>query len=668
MQLNHHKNEFIRDKLAAGIIPSNFEISQSIQQYKEKSSFGLPSFKPIKQMSHGLSSSSSYNQNFKQLGHDLDIAYQANALNNKKAIESEENQHIERNKIFGKVKELKLRLKFIEEALLNGSVVEHVTHTFNNFYNVDFNGDSVRNIPKTTAFVDLNGSYITLERLTQAINKYDISSANVVMTHKEETTTSGSLSSLFKTTVNETFSMLTETPNNGTDEHQIWIELKNQLEANYFSVLLSSAHNVVATLRVIDTNDHEELLYDQQRTELMEWSFNARKIKRIGLTLKKTEPDGCDETGMNYYLYVLKDFSLSLETTKTNGVFVSSKISLKKLPNLVTLKANATVFKDTEIKYYLGIDRADSIVDWVAVKNKQPIDLGLLHRKTKHYTGKEQGFGSTYESKNNLYQVGTLPTHALTETVQLKAGCGLWRVDVVNYQNTSWAGTYLNLNTLSLDELRTLPNVTNQTYFLHPSQPLTVSPNEFHVLTQYVYADQEAQINGCGFIASSTQLDQLSQRVFINGTEILSHQSLSTVRLRQGLNKIQIAVSLKKGTRLSVLVNYPLKDAGREIYALRPLKEVTLAQLRTMPSDYECYAITDRKVIVNHPPKNLTTSRGPAGIPTDFNQPYRLDYQINQNQTESLTDAHTSLRVMAVLSTQNPDFAPILSDYQLIVE
>lgn len=668
MQLNHHKNKFIRDKLAAGIIPTNFEITQSIQQCKEKSSFGLPTFKPIKQMSGGLSSAAAYNQNFQQIGHDLMIAYQANALNNKKAIESEENQTIERNKIFGKVKELKLRLKFIEEALLSGSVAKHVTHTFNDFYNVDFDGDSVRNIPKTTAFVDLNGGYVTLDRLTQAINKYDISNANVTLIHKEETSTSGSINNLFKTTVNETFSMLTETNNNGTDNHQIWIELKNQLEANHFSVLLSSAHNIIASVRLIDANDQEELLYDQQGVELIEWSFNARKIKKIGLTLKKTEPDGLDERGVYYYLYVLKDFSLSLETTKTNGVFVSRPISLDKLPNLVTLKANATVFKDTEIKYYLGIDQPGEIVDWVAVKNKQSIDLNLLESKSKHYTGKAQGFGSVFEANRPLYRVGDLPTHALTETVQLKAGCGLWRLDVMNYSNTSLAGTYLNLNTISLDELKNLPNVACKTYFLHPSKSLAVSSDELHILTQYVYANQDAQINGCGLVASTDQLNQLSQRVFVNGTEVLSHQSQTTVRLRKGFNKVQIAIALKQGDRSEVLINYPLKDSGRETYALKPLKEVPLAQLRTMSTDYSCYAIYNRTIIVNHPPKNLTTSRGPAGIPSDYVQPYRVDYQVNHDKTKSFTNTDTTLRVMAVLSTNHSDFAPILSDYQLIVE
>lgn len=156
IQLKQKTDEIKKNLLTLGIEPNNFEVNQRLHEFFDQKTLGMPYYSPIKQKKYEVSSSVNYDHNFRTLQDDLMIAYAADIEMNNKVTSMQEYYDTEETNVRNELKKLAIKVDNVSEIIQDGITgIEQYIETFGNYYGIDFYGDSGRNIPYTTCFVDL---------------------------------------------------------------------------------------------------------------------------------------------------------------------------------------------------------------------------------------------------------------------------------------------------------------------------------------------------------------------------------------------------------------------------------------------------------------------------------------------------------------------------------
>ena len=164
IQKKRKTKEFSSALLKKGIEPNNFELNKMLTEYFDNHTIGMPYYAPKKQNPYEPSSKKDYNHNFLGIKEDLDVIYEANIEANNKAVAMQEYYDTEKNKVRNALTKINLRVENIMEALKSTKHVKQYVQVFDDLYSVEFYGDAKRNIPYTTAFVDLLQKKIYTEK------------------------------------------------------------------------------------------------------------------------------------------------------------------------------------------------------------------------------------------------------------------------------------------------------------------------------------------------------------------------------------------------------------------------------------------------------------------------------------------------------------------------
>ena len=179
IQRKRKVREFTKKLLQKGIEPNNFELNRMLTEYFDNHTLGMPYYSPIKQKPYDESSKDDYNHNFLTFKEDIETIYEANIEANNKAVAMQEYYDTEKNKVRNALTKINLRVENIMEALKSTKHVKQYVQVFDDLYSVEFYGDTKRNIPYTTAFVDLLQKKIYTEKTNYKTNKINISNANI---------------------------------------------------------------------------------------------------------------------------------------------------------------------------------------------------------------------------------------------------------------------------------------------------------------------------------------------------------------------------------------------------------------------------------------------------------------------------------------------------------
>ena len=155
IQRKRKTEEFQKKLLKLGIEPNNYELNRMLTEYFDNHVLGMPHYSPILQKPYEESSKDDYNHNFETFKEDIETIYEANIEANNKAVAMQQYYDLERNKVRNAIAKLQLRVENISEALKTSSHVKQYVQVFDDMYDIEFYGNAKRNIPYTTAFVDL---------------------------------------------------------------------------------------------------------------------------------------------------------------------------------------------------------------------------------------------------------------------------------------------------------------------------------------------------------------------------------------------------------------------------------------------------------------------------------------------------------------------------------
>ena len=179
IQKRRKTKEFTQQLLQKGIEPNNFELNRMLTEYFDNHTLGMPYYAPIKQKPYEESSKDDYNHNFLGFKEDIETIYEANIEANNKAVAMQEYYDLEKNKVRNALTKLNLRIENITEALKSTSHVKQYVQVFDDVYSIEFYGNAKRNIPYTTAFVDLLQKKLYTDKTSAKVNKLSMVNTSI---------------------------------------------------------------------------------------------------------------------------------------------------------------------------------------------------------------------------------------------------------------------------------------------------------------------------------------------------------------------------------------------------------------------------------------------------------------------------------------------------------
>ena len=606
---------------------------------------------------------------------------------------------IERDRLDAKIQALKLRLN--RAAQLSSQSVAHQTHsqTFQNFFDLDFNGNDKRNIPATTVFVDLNQRQALLDTLSTSAHKHNLTDSDISFSVSGDGVKEmGDLSSILKDTVNEAYSCTFTSPQDGAQSSILMVTLKEPLKANHVKLDFASRKELTGVLTLIKEDGSQEVLYSTTGHSSLNWSFDLTSVAQLQFTLTKPLADGITESGAYLYRYLIRNLSLSKEDYVTSATLVSKPFELNQVPLKLTVQAKEAIFSETSIEYYLGLDNGVDKINWEHFENGVAggFDVSEAHLKMVGATHEEAD--QIYDANRHIYVAHQLPDDVLPDSIRFIPFYQKWKVESyplhddyvflketktlievdeegneVEVTQTQETLTF-NLFDLNFDEA--LSNLDGKPGIAHldcGEYLTTIQANTIYTWTQYVEAEAACHISD-KFIKMQTE-GSLQFRLFVNGAESKPVGEMINLKLKAGRNKIQIVLfAPKEGESKThdILHNLNFKEVSANVYGETPLQAVDYHTLCNLPkwqegvNEFTSYTLKGNQLLVRHRPSFF------ANESQDFaSTAYQLSYQIlkpsiKSSLTQTLEGYKCQLRLMAILKSENSDYSPQLHHYQIL--
>ena len=231
IQYNTKKEEFKQELLKKGIEPNNYELNNLLSEFFDNKTLGMPYYAPIKQEIYEVSNKEAYNHTFKALEQDMQTIYNANIEANNKAVAIQEYYDTEKTKVINAIQKLSLKVQNINEIMNSSVAGGQYIQVFDDLYDIEYYGNSDRNIPYTTAFVDLLQKKVYTEKSNTKINKINISNADIEIignnNNNGKQTTTGELKNILSDTIDSVYTLIYKQNDNEEKTLSIVINLKS---------------------------------------------------------------------------------------------------------------------------------------------------------------------------------------------------------------------------------------------------------------------------------------------------------------------------------------------------------------------------------------------------------------------------------------------------------
>lgn len=683
IQLERKKEELTQQSLKNGVIPTSYEVGSRASEFFDSRVPGLPYYRPMKQAAYGISDKTAYNQMFLNLKEDLENAYQANIQNSHQNAELEENYLIEKDKIQSRLKALRLRLKVLDDAIHQTSSVYNYSKTFDHFYDIEFEGDVERNLPKTDCFIDLSQKAVYLDQMNSKIERCDLSQSTISVRAVGEIvniSTLGEPTNLLKDSVNESCTYVVRSKKNQPLTLTLEVTLSEPLACNSVQLRLFSQCSIEGQLTLHKENRTEESLYTLSHHNHFDWLFDSEKITKLTLDMTKNEADGIDEQGTYEYIFTFKNLAILRDCFASQGTFVSMPIKLDHAVGSIELQADELVFDETDINYFIGIDNGSNRISWEPITPGIATELNIMEDIVHHIppvrTLSEQ------EDVSAMDCIFHLPSDCLANTLQITPAINAWHMTSFDY--SEYSDGYptrdpMNLGTINIDELQGLPGLhIHQDYHPASSRFIETYSNIVTLLTQYVEMETEEYFHGGAFCVDCEEEDvthEFQLRAFVNGVEIKPIQNRLSFKLRKGRNKVQLMYVLdevgKEYSHIRLQIPIDMTSVAQRVCGAEPLKQTDYQTLvnqmrRDQTTAMAYYTIVDDKVYVPMGLKEIIDYEEPISL-------YRIQYQRVKTDYKTLLTHENgqyqmTVRFMAVLNSQNKNYSPKLISYRLMAK
>jgi hypothetical protein len=356
---------------------------------------------------------------------------------------------------------------------------------------------------------------------------------------------------------------------------------------------------------------------------------------------------------------------MSKDIYKSKSILVTKPIKFEDLVNIITLKANDLIFPNTSINYYVGLDNGKDKVNWELVENNVPYDLGILKKNMKIINSSSSGYGGVVDT--NIHRVCKVPDNVNLNSIKLVPGYQMWYADKFNIAADS-SVTNFNIHSFAFDDIvKSTKVVKSQSFIDCDKYDFYIEPKTLYILTQFVNVPDETGANGKYVTTKNSALASgLQTRLLVNGNDIKDANGKYTLRLRKGVNKVQLLLYHNGTSSVQMSHNFNFKECSQDTFALPPMQMVNYHTLKnkTQAPNYKYFAIKDGYLVVKHNPTTIT-------VDSANDMGYMLSYKSLRAEAASLVE-NTSLyqsvkfRLMAVLLSVDTAMSPQILNFRII--
>lgn len=678
IQKRRKTKEFYEKLLKKGIEPNNYEMNRMLTEYFDVHTPGMPCYSPILQNPYEVSSKADYNHNFLTLDEDLHTIYEANIEVNNKAVAMQQYYDLEKNRVRNAISRLQLRVENVTEALKKASRVKQYVQVFDDMYDIEYYGNPERNIPYTTAFVDLLQKKVYTETMTSNVNKLSIPDATVRLDGFKvfnQSESKGTLSKILTDTLNETYILKCTDEKDEAKEISIIVNLGSIMEFNMVSFSFTSTKEMTCEMYLSDDGENYIPSYDVTSRDFIEWNFSMKKAQYIKIVCHKYEADALSNlngTDIYEYYFVFKNISIAKEKYEAKSVFVSKPIDFDDLTSVIKLDATDRIFNNTRIDYFIGFDNGRSKIGWDAITNHKDHELFMFEKTHKIANYHVDDFGVRGDELE-LYKIFKLPKNVSKNSIKLTAGYNMWSVKRYNHKSGDSEDNGFSLSTSDFSEHAANCNVSQMFMDCENYDNFQVQTNVLYVFTQYIQLEQAATLFDA-FIKPIINIktkdnedaiqEQYSEiKVFLNGHEVMiSDTDKYSFALRKGVNKVQIALycpSLTAAT-FNLYHNLNFKSLTNNCFAFTPMKYTSNAILEnTIGDSYMYYTIKDDWLYVKCNPDDMIASQ-------IEDMGYFLTYSaLKEDMSYYFDSNHLRFRIMAVLTSNDKNLSPEIINFRI---
>lgn len=676
IQYKRKKEEFTGILLRKGIEPNNFELNKMLTEHFDNHTLGMPYYSPIKQKPYEESSSADFNHNFSTFQEDIEVAYQANIEANNKAVAMQEYYDLEKKKVQNALARLALRVKNVTEALKTNSHVKQHVEVFDDLYGVEFYGDTARNIPYTTSFVDLLQKKVYTDKTCSKVNKISMVNASISIGSLNEYvdyTHEGNLSDILTDTTDEQYVFYAKAADDLEKTFTLDVDLGSLVRFNTVSFSYTSTREMRCELFISDDGANYLSAYDSTNRDYIEWNFPTKIARYIRIVCHKVEPDGIQENTNNTvskyeYYYLFKNISVAFEEFEAKSVFVSKVIDFDDLTSTIKLDATDLTFAGTRIDYFIGFDNEHDKIGWDAIKNHEDHPLFMFEKRHKILNAHIADFGHMSDMIS-LYKLYELPNGVNRNSVKVTPGYNMWSVKRYNRKDGDSDEVPFSLASGDFTDLITDCTITQLFMDCENYDSFPIQTNVLYIFTQYVSLDASKNLFN-NFIRvtdpeNKVDIEGTQIRVFLNGCEVTpigENSDTYSFALKKGVNKIQFALYVTSPTadnkRLFHNINF--KALTNDVFACAPMKYTSNAILDKMVGDtYEYYTIKDNCIYVKCNPQDMIKSD------LDDMGYFCTYYSLREDMRDYFPDSHIKFRIMAVLHSTNRNVSPAIINYRL---
>lgn len=673
IQRKRKTKEFTQQLLRKGVEPNNYELNRLLTEYFDNHIIGMPYYRPIKQKPYEESSKKDYNHNFKTFQEDIETIYQANIEANNKAVAMQEYYDLEKNKVRNALTKLALRVENITESLKSTTKTKQYVQVFDDLYGVEFYGNSKRNIPYTTSFIDLLQKKVYTDKTNSKVNKISMNNATISIdgyTNFDGYTTQGNLDKVLTDTISDLF-IITGTSSSATEKViEINIDLGTLLEFNTVSFKYTSTREMPCELYLSEDGDNFVTVYDVSSRDYIEWNFNSKTARFIKIICHKPEPDGFNSDNSRLlfyeYYYVLKNISIAKEEFESKSVFVSKLIDFDDLTSTIKLDATDMIFNNTRIDYFIGFDNEVDKIGWDAIENHKDHSLFMFEKRHKilnyHIESfSEEGLGI------DLYKLYRLPKNINRNSIKLTPAYNMWSVKRYTYESEKYNDDGFTLATGDFSEHVSKCNMAQLFMDCENYDSFDIRTNTLYIMTQFISLEQSMNLFD-KFIRITdtdykTDVEGTEIRIFLNGYEVTAANNKQySFALRKGINKIQIAIYCNSDTATTKRLyhNLNFKSLTDDVFGFVPMKYTNNITLDKLSGDtYQYYTIKDDTIYVKCNPDDM--------IKSDLNDMgYFISYHcLREDMIDYFEDNHIKFRIMAVLTSNDRNVSPELINFRI---
>ena len=655
-----------------GIPPNNFELNRLLTEHFDVHIMGMPYYSPIKQEPYEASSKEDYNHNFETFKEDIETVFQADIEANNKAVAMQEYYEIAKSKVLNAIQKVGMRADNMLQAIKTSSKVKQFVEVFDDMYNIEFYGNSGRNIPFTTAFTDLLQKCVYTEKMNAKVNKLSMADASIEIENLdsfESVKTYGNKEDVLSDIVGQIYTVYCGTASESEKTINLIIDLGCLMTFNTVLFRFTSARDMLCELSLSDDGNNYTLVYDLSGCECLEWNFNDYTAQYIKIRCTKSEPDGMNTaygSELFEYYYLLKNISIAREEYNVKSTFVSKTIDFDDLTSTIRLDAEDMVFNHTRIDYFIGFDNGHDKMGWDAIPNHEDYNL-YMFEKVHKIANYHVGVYGTSDGIYDMYAVMEIPKTVNRNSIKVTPGYNMWSVIRYNRKEGDSNDGFSINGSSDFTEYKDKCNKTQLFMDCEAYDSFRIQSNVMYVFTQFIDLEHaDSLYNSFLKVMDSTckvQYTGAEFRIFLNGYEVTAgDDNLYSFGLRKGVNKIQIVLYCPSNTATDRLLyhNLNFKTLTNNVFGFVPMRYTSNAIMdKVVGKTYQYYTIRDNKIYVKCNPGDLINSRLE-------DMGYFITYSaLREDLTGYFKDNHLTFRIMAVLNSKDRNVSPRILSYRL---